>query len=127
MAAAWVTSLSGGSVRATAAGTAPEVVSPLTASAMRESGVELADTGPAGLDAVDLDSVTHLVTVCDEVAADCPPVALSAVHRHWGVPDPSAIAREFPHLVTDGIRAVRDNLRDRVTMLLRELEKPPSG
>jgi len=127
MAAAWVTHLSAGAVRVSAAGTRPEPVAPLAVRAMQEAGVTLAESPPCGLEAIDLDTVTHLITVCDEVARDCPPVALTARHSHWGVSDPAAIAREFPHLVSNGMRAVRDNLRDRVTLLLRELGVPAVG
>lgn len=124
MAEAWVRALSGGGVRASSAGTRPGAVSPMTVATMAEAGIDISAQRPKGLAEVDQASLTHVVTVCDLAAADCPPFSRDVVRRHWPVPDPSEMEDEFKHLLAEGFRAVRDNLRDRARMFLVELGLP---
>jgi arsenate reductase (thioredoxin) len=126
MAEAWTRALSGGRVRVSSAGTHPGAVSPMTVATMAEAGIDISAQHPKGLADVDQASVTHLVTVCDLAAAECPAFSREVVRRHWPVPDPSGMEDEFRHLLADGFRAVRDNLRDRVGMFLVELGVPPA-
>lgn len=128
MAEAWVRTLSGGRVRASSAGTRPGRINPLTVAAMAEVGIDIGSQAPKGLDAVDKAGVTHVITVCDAAAAECPTFAAPARRAHWPVPDPGELAEEFPHLMGQGFGAIRDNLRDRVWMFLVELGvRPESG
>jgi protein-tyrosine-phosphatase len=124
MAEAWLRALSGGRVRASSAGTRPGQMSPMTVATMAEAGIDISAQRAKGLADVDGTSVTHVVTVCDLAAAECPPFPRDVVRRHWPVPDPSDMEDEFRHLLGDGFRAVRDNLRDRVRMFLVELDVP---
>jgi arsenate reductase len=125
MAEGWLRALGGGRVRVSSAGLGPGAVAPATVTAMAEAGVDISGQGPKGLEAVDTASVTHVITVCDEAAAGCPDFPRAVARRHWSVPDPADLAQDFPHLVNDGFRAIRDNLRDRVWLLLKELGYPP--
>jgi arsenate reductase len=125
MAEAWLRRLGGDGVVAASAGTAPGTMAPMTAAAMAEAGLDLSGQHPKGLDGVDLDGVTHVVTVCDAAARACPDFPREVNRRHWSVPDPAGLAEDFPHLINDGFRAIRDNLRDRVCLLLRELGREP--
>jgi len=127
MAEAWLRHLAGDAIRASSAGTRPATLHPMSVRAMAEVGVDLGGQRAKGLSDVDLASVTQVVTVCDGAAAECPALLQDLPHRHWPVPDPASIAREFPHLVSDGFRAVRDNLKDRVTLLVRELTAVSDG
>jgi len=125
MAEAWLRVLGGGRVGASSAGLAPGTLQPATVAAMAEAGVDIAGRTPKGLDAVDLATVTHVITVSDGAAAACPDFPRGVERRHWSVPDPADLAQDFPHLVDNGFRAIRDNLRDRVWLLLKELGYPP--
>jgi protein-tyrosine-phosphatase len=125
MAEAWVASLSGGRVRASSAGTHPGTVNPMTVTAMAEAGVDISGRRAKGLDDVDVGSVTHVVTVCEQAAANGPAFPREVVRRHWPVPDPGDMPDEFRHLTADGFRAIRDNLRDRARMFLVELGVAP--
>jgi len=125
MAEAWVRALGSGRVRASSAGTHPGRVNPMTVATMAEAGIDIAAQRPKGLDQVDGPSVTHVVTVCEGAAAAGPAFGRSVVRRHWPVPDPSDMPDEFQHLMADGFRAIRDNLRDRARMFLVELGVEP--
>jgi protein-tyrosine-phosphatase len=125
MAEAWLKALSGGRVRASSAGTRPGQVNPMTVATMAEAGIDIAAQRPKGLADVDLGAATHVVTVCERAAAESPGLSRDVVRRHWPVPDPSEMGDEFQHLMADGFRAIRDNLRDRVGMFLVELGVEP--
>lgn len=125
MAEAWVRALSGGRVQATSAGTHPGPMNPMTVTAMAEAGIDLSGRAPRALSDVDRSSVTHVITVCDKAAAECPAFSRDVVRRHWSVPDPGDMPQEFQHLTADGFKAIRDNLRDRARMFLVELGLEP--
>jgi protein-tyrosine-phosphatase len=126
MAEAWLRALGEGRVGASSAGTRPGPASPAAVAAMADAGVDISAARPHGLDAVDLGSVTHVITVCDEAAAALPPLPREVERRHWSVPDPAGLKADFPHLVDQGFAAIRDNLRDRVRLLLMELGQAPA-
>jgi len=121
MAEVWLRHLGGGRVRASSAGTEPGEMFPMAVAAMAEVGLDLSAQRPKGLDGMDLTGVTHVVTVCDAAARGGPDFPRGVQRYHWSVPDPAGMGRDFPHLINDGFRAIRDNLRDRVGLLLREL------
>jgi len=122
MAEAWLKQLGGGRVVAASAGTHPGAPSTAAVAAMAEAGVDISAARPKALGDVDTASVTHVITVCDEAAAALPSFPRAVVRRHWSVPDPAGLGADFPHLVDQGFRAIRDNLRDRVRLLLIELD-----
>jgi len=95
--------------------------------AMADAGVDIAAQRPKGLEAVEAASLTHVITVCDAAAAACPDFPRGVERRHWSVPDTALLEQDFPRLVDDGFKAIRDNLRDRVRLLLAELGPPQAG
>jgi len=125
MAEGWLRAMSEGQVRVSSAGTRPGTVSPMTVATMAEAGIDIAAQRAKGLSDVDGPSVTHLITVSDLAAAEVPSLSRDVVRRHWPVPDPSEMEDEFRHLLAEGFRAVRDNLRDRARMFLVELGVAP--
>ncbi|MBI5137371.1 MAG: arsenate reductase ArsC [Nitrospirae bacterium] len=122
MAEAWMRHLSGGRVRASSAGVRPGALHPMTVLAMEEAGVSMAGHHAKGLDGMDMTGVTHVVTVCGAAEARCPAFPGNVARHHWPIPDPMALTRDFPSLVNDGFRAIRDNIRDRVSMMLIRLD-----
>lgn len=127
MAEAWLRHLSGGRIRVSSAGSHPGTLNPMTVAAMQEVGIDLSGQRAKGLEAVDMDSVTLVITVCDNARQACPVFPRNVEHRHWPVVDPAQLTKDFPHLLNDGFRAVRDNLRDRVLMFLGELGIPAAA
>jgi arsenate reductase len=69
------------------------------------------------LDAVPLDRVDLLITLCGDAAATCPAVPAEARHDHWPLPDP-ALARGDEEYILKVFRDVRDAIRARVEGLL---------
>jgi len=127
MAEAWLKALGGGRVVAASAGTHPGAPSAAAVAAMAEVGVDISAARPKALGDVDTASVTHVITVCDEAAAALTSFPRGVERRHWSVPDPAGLGEDFPHLVDQGFRAIRDNLRDRVRLLLIELGRAPAA
>ena len=82
------------------AGSDPGVVNPLAVQALAEQQIDISTHRAKGLDAIALDEVDAIVTLCaDEV---CPVVPGGAQRVHWPLPDPTDLA---------SFRAIRDELR----------------
>lgn len=123
MAEAWLRHLGEGRIRVSSAGVRPGVINPSTLVAMDEVGVSTDGQRSKDVSGVDVDTITHVVTVCDRAEEQCPVFPGEVVRIHWSVPDPAAMVKEFPSLVNDGFRAVRDNLRDRVSLLVMQFQR----
>jgi arsenate reductase len=65
------------------------------------------------LDAVPLDRVDLLITLCGDAAETCPAVPIDATRDHWPLPDP-ALARGDEEHILKVFRDVRDAIRARV-------------
>jgi arsenate reductase len=82
------------------AGSDPGVLNPLAVQALAEQQIDISTHRAKGLDAIALDDVDAIVTLCaDEV---CPVVPGGARRVHWPLPDPTDLA---------SFRAIRDELR----------------
>ena len=114
MAAAFVSELSGGKVKASSAGTAPaESVHPEVVAAMAEMGVDLSGSIPSRLDD---DSVRAADVVVTMGCGDACPVYPGKRYEDWEVDDP---AGKPP----SEVRAIRDDIRARVERLLLSLPR----
>ena len=129
MAEAWLRHLGEGRIRVSSAGVRPGVLNPSTRVAMDEVGVSTEGQLAKDIGGVDVGSITHVITVCDRAEEQCPVFAGDVTRIHWSVPDPAILVKDFPELVNDGFRAVRDNLRDRVSLFVLQLQRgeTPSG
>jgi len=99
------------------AGTEPKPLHPLTVEVMKEAGIDISNQSSKGLDAVPLDSVDLLITLCGDAAETCPAVPIDARRDHWPLPDP-ALARGDEEHIRKVFRDVRDTIRARVEGLL---------
>ncbi|MFN3650497.1 MAG: arsenate reductase ArsC [Armatimonadota bacterium] len=101
-------------VRALSAGTAPgDGVNPVAAAALEEVGVSLAGHAPKLLTPEMASGAGRIITMgCGVEASVCP--AGTYISEDWGLPDPHGQALE-------GVRAVRDAVRQRVEVLVQEL------
>ncbi len=101
-------------VRVFSAGSQPSAVHPLAVRALEEIGIDVSSQFSKGLDAVPVDEIDTVVTLCAEEVC---PVLLRQVSRfHW--PQGPAAAGEGDdeqHLVA--FRRVRDELRARIPAL----------
>ena len=102
-------------LHALSAGTAPGgQVNPVAAQAMEEVGVSLQGHTPKLLTSEMAAQAGRIITMGCGVEADmCP--ADTYISEDWGLPDPHGQALE-------GVRPVRDAVRERVAALVDELE-----
>lgn len=117
MAAAWMASLAGDAVEVGSGGSAPaDAVHPAVVEAMSEVGIAL---GAAPRRWTDADLAAADVVVTMGCGDECP-VVPGVRYLDWTVADPSG-AR------LDQVRAIRDDIRDRVWALLAEFHAAPPG
>ena len=95
------------------AGTEPKTVHPSAIRVMNEAGIDIAGQRSKGLDAVPVEEIDLVVTLCGEAAESCPTLAKKTEHLHWPLTDP-ALARGDEEMVLKIFRQVRDEIRARV-------------
>ena len=91
------------------AGSNPGVLNPLAVTVLGEQGIDISRHRAKGLDAVSLDDVDTIVTLCAEEA--CPVVPGKIRRVHWPLPDP-ALTDGTPEARVVVFRATRDRLRE---------------
>jgi arsenate reductase len=121
MAEAWLKHLGGEQIDAESAGFEPGELHPLAIEAMREVGIDI--SGQKTKSIFDLYRSGALfsftICVCDE-SAEKPPVFPGTTERlHWSMPDPLAGGRRSKADVLNGMRSVRDALRERIEAWLK--------
>jgi len=115
MAAAWADQMSGGLVDAESAGSSPaDGVHPNVVAAMAEVGIDLSGAVSTPWNDELLESADVVVTMG---CGDACPVLPCVRYLDWDVADPFGAD-------VDTVRAIRDDLRDRVGALLDELAEP---
>jgi len=82
------------------AGSEPGQLNPLAVEALREEGIDISQHHAKGLEAIPLNDVDVIVTLCAEEV--CPVVPGKVRRLHWPLPDPTRLA---------SFRVVRDRLR----------------
>jgi len=117
MAEGFARRLASNGLRVYSAGTEPKAIHPLAVKVMREAGIDISNQCSKGLDAVPLDSVDLLITLCGDAAETCRAIQLGATRDHWPLPDP-ALARGNEDQIVKAFRDVRDAIRARVEALL---------
>jgi arsenate reductase len=98
------------------AGSRPSRVNPLAVQALAEIGVDASAQWSKGLDAIPVDAIDTVVTLCAEEV--CPVFPRPVTRLHWPLPDPaSAEGSEEERLRR--FREVRDELCRRIEALFR--------
>ncbi len=115
MAAAYLSSLSGGAVEVRSAGSAPaDQVNPAAVAAMAEEGIDLTGETPKILTT---EAVAESDVVITMGCGDTCPMFPGKRYEDWVLEDPAGQGVE-------AVRAIRDEIRARVTVLLEELGIP---
>lgn len=116
MAEAFFNKLAGGKARAISAGTQPaDEVDPMVVEAMREVGIDISGNKPKALTMDMVEKAGRMITMgCGaEAGAVCPAGFVET--EDWALDDPKGKSLEE-------IRKIREEISDRVTKLLSELE-----
>lgn len=101
-------------VRVWSAGSEPGTIHPLAVQVLTEAGVDASAQRSKGLDAVPLDDVDLVVTLCAEEV--CPLFPRPVRKLHWPLPDPAPAAGTDAERLA-AFRAVRDDLAARLPTL----------
>jgi arsenate reductase (thioredoxin) len=86
---------------------------PVVVEALAEIGIDATDHVPRRLDMDEVRTVDAVVSTCGEEA--CPVTPPGTTRVYWNLPDPKTLPIE-------DVRAIRDDIRDRVGQLIRELD-----
>lgn len=109
------------------AGSRPSHVNPLASRALAEIGIDASTQRSKSVAEIDPASVGTVITLCAEEV--CPVFRGGARRLHWPLPDPAG--HEEPEAAAlDRFRAVRDELRQRISAFLAEerlIEEPGPG
>lgn len=91
--------------------TNPGGVNPFAAAAMEEIEIDISDHTSDHVDAYDDTPLDVVVTVCDDVAENCPYIPAQRENLHRGFDDPSAVTGTDEEKRA-AIRSTRDELAD---------------
>ena len=106
--------LAAGKARAVSAGTEPaRTLDPNAVAVMAELGIDISGQSPKALTQEMVDSATRRISMGCGVQESCPAWALP--HEDWDLDDPY-------HQSIEVVRRIRDQIRERVEALVKELE-----
>ncbi len=112
MAAGYLRHLAGDRVNVASAGSEPgELVNPVAVEAMADEGIDIATVTPRLLEAEDVREADVVITMG---CGDACPIYPGKRYEDWQLDDPAGRA-------IDEVRAIRDEIRSRVTALVRDL------
>ena len=117
MAAGWTRHLGGDAVEVFSAGSEPaEAVNPAAVEAMAEKEIDIRSASPRRWTDATIAEADVIVTMG---CGDTCPVIPGKRYIDWELPDPAGMG-------VDGVRPIRDEIEQRVRILLTELGVPPA-
>ena len=108
---------SGDEYRIFSAGTVPKGIHPLAVKVMKEVGIDISEQRSKGLEAVPMDEIDILITLCGDAAETCPVIDRQLKRLHWPLPDPAGTEGDEEQIL-NVFREVRDAIGARVAQLL---------
>ncbi|OLT22334.1 phosphotyrosine protein phosphatase [Ornithinimicrobium sp. CNJ-824] len=115
MAAAYLQHLSGGRIEVLSAGSAPtDQVNPAAVQAMAEEGIDMSAEKPKLLSDAAVRASDVVITMG---CGDTCPIYPGKRYEDWELEDPAGQG-------VDGVRIIRDQIRQRVTALIESLGQP---
>jgi arsenate reductase len=122
MAEAWMNHLCGERYEAESAGLEPGTLNPLAVAVMKEVGIDISHKSTRSVfDVLKAGTpFSHVITVCDESAAEaCPVFPGLAKHLHMGFMDPSKLEGTEEERLRQ-IRVIRDSIRKAIEAFCRQ-------
>lgn len=102
------------------AGTIAAGLHPLTVEAMREAGVDISRQYSKTIEAIPVDELNCVVTLCGDARDRCPASLTRHSCEHWPIEDPTRLAGIRDPM--PAFRRVRDDIRRRVEELAERLK-----
>jgi arsenate reductase len=103
-------------VQVHSAGIEPVGVNPRARTVMAELGIDIGEQRSKDLDAVPLEGIDTLVTLCGDAAERCPALPGDLERLHWPLRDPARASGEDAQ-VLQVFREMRDEIAARVRSL----------
>ncbi|NUN12965.1 MAG: arsenate reductase ArsC [Myxococcales bacterium] len=100
------------------AGSRPTQVRPEAGLVLNEIGIDSSGQWSKAVGDVPIEEIDTVITLCGE--EECPTFLGQATRYHWGLPDPAA-AEGSEEARIEAFRQVRDDLRQRIEALMRNL------
>lgn len=117
MAEGFARAFAGDSMAVASAGIEAHGQNPRAIEVMREAGIDISGQASTRLDHDMLAAADLVVTVCGHADEHCPVLPPEIRRIHWPLPDPAKAAGSEEEIMAQ-FRAVRDEIRERVLMLL---------
>lgn len=121
MAEGWIKHFACESVEVQSAGIKAHGLNPRAAHIMGEVGVDISSQTSKILTPDMLESVNLVVTVCGDADEHCPRLRREIKKIHWPIFDPAKATGTDEEILTK-FREVRDELRDRIQILLKDIQ-----
>jgi len=99
------------------AGTLPKAIHALAVRVMKEAGIDISGQRAKGIEAIPIETIDLLITLCGEAEEACPALAAKVERQHWPLPDP-ALAPGTEEEQLKIFREVRDQIRRHVEDLM---------
>ena len=122
MAEGWARRLGGDWLQVQSAGIESHGKNPRAIEVMEEAGVDISGQASTTLTDDALSSADYLVTVCGHADEQCPVLPARTRKEHWPLSDPATASGSEKEIMA-AFRESRDDIRQRVTDLIRRLER----
>jgi arsenate reductase len=122
MAEGWANHLGGEWLEATSAGIEAHGKNPRAIAVMNEADVDISRQESTRVTTDMLTQADLVVTVCGHADEHCPVLPPGVQKKHWPLEDPAKATGTEAEIMAK-FRATRDEVRDRVTALIKELKQ----
>ena len=122
MAEGWARQLDGDWLQVQSAGIESHGKNPRAIAVMQEAGVDIAGQESTRLTDEMLSSADYLITVCGHADEHCPMLPKGIHKEHWPLADPAKATGSEEEIMAV-FRKSRDDIRQRVTDLINNIEK----
>ena len=122
MAEGWARQLGGCHVEVQSAGIEAHGKNPRAIAVMREAGIDISSQESTIVTGAMLERANIVVTVCGHADEQCPVLPEKVTKIHWPLTDPARATGSEAAIMVE-FRATRDEVKNRVTDLLTQLQE----
>lgn len=121
MAEGWAKHFSNSEIEVQSAGIEAHGKNPRAIAVMKEAGIDISQQESTKLTQNMLDWADVIVTVCGHADEHCPALPATIEKIHWPLNDPAKATGSEEHIM-EVFRASRDDIRDRVKVLVDQYQ-----